>query len=102
VAHARGGQGPFLLECDVQRWRGHAGAGDPGRERYRVPEDLKEGWQRDPLTDLGKTLTEQHGVGPERIRSVHEAVEAEVDDAFRFAQASPLPDKADLEKYLFA
>jgi len=32
VDYARSGKGPFLLECRVQRWRGHAGPLDPNKD----------------------------------------------------------------------
>ncbi|MBF0484687.1 MAG: thiamine pyrophosphate-dependent dehydrogenase E1 component subunit alpha, partial [Candidatus Omnitrophica bacterium] len=39
VEYCRTNKSPYFLEYKVQRWRGHAGAGDPLRKQYRLPED---------------------------------------------------------------
>jgi pyruvate dehydrogenase E1 component alpha subunit len=102
IEHARSGKGPYLLELKVQRWRAHAGAGDPGKEKYRIPDDLQPDWQRDPLKDYQDYLLGQHLAQSADLERINSAVDQEIAEAFRFAQASPLPRKEDLEKYLFA
>ena len=102
VEHARAGKGPFFLECCVQRWRGHAGAGDPKREKYRKPEELKDGYQKDPLKDFREFLLQKAAVDGKTLREIEERVDAQIDEAFRYAQSGPLPRREDLEKYLFS
>ncbi|MFA5261517.1 MAG: thiamine pyrophosphate-dependent dehydrogenase E1 component subunit alpha [Candidatus Omnitrophota bacterium] len=102
IGHARQGRGPYLLECRVQRWRAHAGAGDPLREKYRKPEDLNPDWMRDPLADLEQILRSQRGVGEPVFQELTGTLDAQIDEAFHYAQSSPLPPKEDLKKFLFA
>jgi len=101
VDHARSGQGPFLLECRVQRWCGHAGAGDPLKESYRHPEDLDETKRRDPLKDFQEYLLNNKVTVLKSLEEINKKLDAEIEDAFRYAQESPLPRTDDLEKYLF-
>ena len=101
INHARERRGPYLLECRVQRWRAHAGSGDPLREQYRKPEDLTPEWLRDPLPALEQFLRSQRQVGEPMIQDITETLNTEIEEAFHYAQESPLPRKEDLKKYLF-
>jgi acetoin:2,6-dichlorophenolindophenol oxidoreductase subunit alpha len=102
VEHARGGQGPYFLECRVQRWRAHAGAGDSLRGKYRKPEDLSADWEVDPLSGLKELLISDRGLQATHFDHLMQAIDGEIAAAFRFAKESPLPDGKDLEKYLFS
>ncbi len=101
VRHARGGHGPYFLECRVQRWRAHAGAGDPICAQYRRPEECREGFLRDPIRDFVEMVTSRGMVKEPELRDIEGKVNHEIEEAFRFAKESPLPDKDDLLKHLF-
>ncbi|MCK5580163.1 MAG: thiamine pyrophosphate-dependent dehydrogenase E1 component subunit alpha [Candidatus Omnitrophica bacterium] len=100
IEHARSGQGPYFLECRVQRWRGHAGSGDPNKEKYRKPEDLDETNVRDPLKEF-KEILFAGGVTESDLTQIDQKLDAEIQDAFECAQNDPLPNPEDLEKHLF-
>ncbi|MBF0522073.1 MAG: thiamine pyrophosphate-dependent dehydrogenase E1 component subunit alpha [Candidatus Omnitrophica bacterium] len=103
VTHARRGKGPYFLEFNVQRWRAHAGAGDPQAKLYRNPEDiLDEKTMRDPLASLEKYLIKQKISSREKLDAIYQKIDEEVEEAFKFGQDSPLPKNEELEKYLFA
>jgi len=102
VEHARAGKGPFLLDCLVQRWRGHAGAGDPIRDKYRRSEELSDVFWRDPIKDLTQLLLQDRAVPTEKFDAVNVGLDAEIAAAFRYAEESPLPKKEDLLKYLYS
>ncbi len=102
IHQARQGSGPYVLECCVQRWRAHAGAGDPLREKYRAPQDLKPEWMRDPLADLEQVLRSQRAVKETVFQEITGMLNGEIEEAFHYAQNGPLPRKEDLKKYLFA
>ena len=77
LGQARGGGGPFLLECLTHRLRGHY-EGDPQRYREAV---AAEEWRRlDPIARLGV-----------EDDSIEQEARAEVEAAERFARASPFP-----------
>src|SRR5262249_9172760 len=81
LAWARGGDGPFLLECLTHRLRGHY-EGDP--ERYREALAAEEWQELDPILRLQVRLAVD---GAELEREAR----AEVEQAVRFAQDSPSP-----------
>jgi len=101
IEMARAGNGPYLLECVVQRWRAHAGAGDPQKEQYRKTEDMDESRRRDPLKDFTAYLLDHRAAGQDQLDVVDRQIDQEIEAAFRFARESPLPDPAGLEKYLY-
>lgn len=101
IEHARRGKGPYFLECKVQRWRGHAGAGDPMKDQYREPEDLDDANVRDPLEEY-KIYLLAAKIPKKVLDEIDGSLDEQIEEAFRFGQESPLPDRADLEKYLFA
>jgi acetoin:2,6-dichlorophenolindophenol oxidoreductase subunit alpha len=102
IAHARSGGGPYFLELVVQRWRAHAGAGDPIRDKYRKPEELQESFWRDPIKDYENYLLDTQGIPLNKLQGIQKELDDEIAAAFQFAQESPLPKKEDLEKFLFA
>lgn len=102
IEYARSGKGPYLLEYRVQRWRGHAGNGDPSKELYRKPQDLDEKNWRDAILEFETYLLKQNIVEKNDFENIQQQIDQEVEEAFKFGQESPLPDIKELEKYLFA
>lgn len=86
---AREDRRPQLLEAITYRFRGHSMA-DP--EEYRTKEEVEEWRRRDPIASFSRRLVEEGVFPQEEIeRFDREAVER-VDEAVRFADASPFPD----------
>jgi TPP-dependent pyruvate/acetoin dehydrogenase alpha subunit len=81
----RAGSSPRFLECLTYRWKEHVGPGEDWALGYRHPAEA-EPWIRN---DAVARLAVQ--VGPEAGARIAAEVEAEVADAFRFAEASPFP-----------
>ena len=79
LGKARGGEGPFLLECLTHRLRGHY-EGDP--QLYRQALAAEEWQQLDPILRLQRQLGVEEGETEAR---------AEVAEAIEFARASPFP-----------
>lgn len=88
VARARVGAGPTLIEAHTMRLLGHAV--HDGAE-YVPPALLAEWTARDPLR-LARERLLANGVTEADIAAVDARCEAEVEDAFAFAFASPWPD----------
>jgi pyruvate dehydrogenase E1 component alpha subunit len=93
LAHARGGQGPYLIECKTFRMTGHSAHDDA---RY-VPPALFEEWaRRDPIIRLEARLLAEGWAEREEIERLRAQVRREVDEAVAWAEASPFPDPATL------
>ena len=87
----RNGQpGPFLFECLTYRWKEHVGPNEDYHLGYRSKEEA-EPWL---VNDQVKRLAE---LTPAAERQRIEAeVEAEIQEAFAFAEGSPFPEGAEL------
>lgn len=102
IDDARAGKGPSLIECKVYRFRDHAGVGDSLKLKYRKLDELEKWTNRDPLRDFEKVLLEEKIITDEKINELNKKLSSEIEDAFKYARESPLPDKKDVMKYLFA
>lgn len=98
VARARRGEGPTLLEVKTYRFMGHF-EGDP--ERYRDDEERASLRERDALAALRERLVAGGHAGEADLEALRVEIEAAVDRAVEFARASPLPDPAELERYVY-
>lgn len=99
AAHARGGKGPFLVECKTFRVRGHSEA---DKADYVPKELLKEWLAKDPITRFEDYLTREKMLTPANKAEIEAKVKAVVDDAVSFAEHSPEPDPATVANYVFA
>jgi pyruvate dehydrogenase E1 component alpha subunit len=88
LAVARGGSGPFLLECRTHRRRGHY-EGDA--QQYRDEQAEREWTQRDPLAGFEARALAAGWVTREDLRELEAAARTEVEEAVEFAKASPFP-----------
>ena len=91
LRRARAGEGPSLLECMTFRHGGHH-VNDPGL--YLKKEQLEHWKARDPLILLKRRLA-RAGVDDARVTAIEERVEALMDAAVAFADASPEPSVAE-------
>src|SRR5579875_3578347 len=99
VEHARSGKGPAIVECKTFRVRGHSEA---DKADY-VPPALREEWlAKDPINRFEAYLTREGILTPERKAEIETRVKGVVDDAVRFAEQSPPPDRETVADYLFA
>jgi pyruvate dehydrogenase E1 component alpha subunit len=90
---ARGGTGPFLLECSTHRRSGHY-EGD--QQSYRDALEDSEWAKLDPIARLEALATEQGWISESAARRLTADAAAEVDQAVRFGRDSaPLtPEQA--------
>lgn len=97
VERARAGHGPTLLECMTYRWHGHY-EGDP--LKYRDPGELTRWQERDPLLLYAAALGAD-GLA-DQVNAIAAEVDAEVEDAVQFAEASPIPDETMLLEFVYS
>ncbi len=90
VSAIRAGSGPRFIECMTYRWKEHVGPGDDFAAGYRTRAEAEPWYARDSLNLIGARLDPAV-----RARIEHE-VQAEVRDAFEFAESSPFPGHEEL------
>ncbi len=94
VEHARGGHGPYLIECKTFRVSGHS-AHDSADY---VPEEIKQEWaKKDPILRLQKCMVEKDWAGETEFKRMREDILAEIDEAVAWALEQPFPDASTLE-----
>jgi pyruvate dehydrogenase E1 component alpha subunit len=99
VARARAGEGPTLIEALTYRFRGHSLA-DPDELRSK---EEKEFWfARDPIKKLAAYLTEQNLASVEELKAIDRKIQETVEEAVKFAEASPEPNPSELYRFIFA
>jgi pyruvate dehydrogenase E1 component alpha subunit len=99
LAAARGGEGPYLLECLTHRLRGHY-EGDPTQYREAI---AAEEWQRlDPILRLERLAGAEGWFGASEAAAAQADARAEVEAAVEFARASPYPSTSLIEQLVYA
>jgi pyruvate dehydrogenase E1 component alpha subunit len=88
---ARKGEGPSLIEAKTYRWKGHW-TGDP--EVYRTKEEVAAWMEKCPIKRFRAYLLERGVAAEKELDAIDARAEADVDEAARFALASPEPDPA--------
>ena len=98
VNHARGGNGPVLLEVKTYRFRGHS-MSDPGK--YRSKEEVEEYKKQDPIEQVLETLKKNKWITEVEIEAIDAKIKAIVEESVRFAEESPYPDPSELYKDVY-
>ena len=94
-AAIRAGSGPQFLECMTYRWRDHVGPDEDRKWKYRPDAELDDWIRADEVARLAKMIDD----GARRL--IEKSVEAEIADAFAFAEASPFPGAEELGTNVF-
>ncbi|HSK40993.1 MAG TPA: thiamine pyrophosphate-dependent dehydrogenase E1 component subunit alpha [Arenibaculum sp.] len=96
VSSMRAGGGPAFLECRTYRWREHVGPAEDYGAGYRSRDEMAPWEAGDQVGRLGAMLD-----AAERA-ALDAGIEAEIERAFAFAEASPFPDAEELFTHVFA
>jgi pyruvate dehydrogenase E1 component alpha subunit len=93
VAHCRAGKGPYLLEMQTYRYRGHS-MSDPGK--YRTREEItRVRTDSDCIEQVRRAFIEAGG-DETALKAIDDDIKAIVQEAAAFAQSSPEPDESEL------
>ena len=92
--YCREGKGPYLLELDTYRYRGHS-MSDPAKYRTREDVDgVKE--TRDPISRLQKHMMQQFDMPESEFEAFDDTIKAEVNRVAEAATTAPRPDASEL------
>jgi TPP-dependent pyruvate/acetoin dehydrogenase alpha subunit len=95
VARVRAGTGPQFLEVTTYRWREHVGPREDYDLGYRTKDEAASWFAGDPVRRMAEFIE------PAERQHIETEVEAEVADAFAFAESSPFPDAVELMTHVF-
>jgi pyruvate dehydrogenase E1 component alpha subunit len=90
---------PAIIEAISFRFRGHSVI---DADRYRDPEEVKQGRAEDPVSLFAKQLSEAGMVDDAWLKETATRVDREVQEAIDFANQSPDPKIEDLFDYMYA
>ncbi len=94
VAHCRAGKGPYILEMNTYRYRGHS-MSDPAKYRTREEvQKVKE--ERDPIDHVRDLLVSGKHATEADLKAIDKDIKKVVIAAADFATASPEPDVSEL------
>jgi pyruvate dehydrogenase E1 component alpha subunit len=94
IEHARSGQGPYILEMQTYRYRGHS-MSDPAK--YRSKDEVQRmREEHDPIEQVRGRLTREFKVGEDELKAIDAKVREIVNDAAEFATHDPEPDASEL------
>jgi pyruvate dehydrogenase E1 component alpha subunit len=99
IAGIRSTQAPAFLEARTYRLRAHS-MYDP--QLYRSKEEVREWEQRGPLITFTTRLKAAGLMTEQDYLDLKAAVDAEVEDAVRFAEDAPLESVEDLTRFVYA
>jgi pyruvate dehydrogenase E1 component alpha subunit len=94
IEHARSGKGPYILEMQTYRYRGHS-MSDPAK--YRSKDEVeKMRNEHDPIEQVRSRLLGKHKVSEDEIKAVDAEVRKIVNESAEFATVDPEPDISEL------
>ncbi len=99
VRRARAGEGPSLIECKTYRYYGHHQGDDP--HRYRTKEEEDAARERDCIKRFREQVLSNGLLSQEELAAIDAQNREKIDQAVAFAEASPLPDAAELYTDVF-
>ncbi|MCE7997806.1 MAG: pyruvate dehydrogenase (acetyl-transferring) E1 component subunit alpha [Rhodobiaceae bacterium] len=95
----RSGKGPFILEMNTYRYRGHS-MSDPAK--YRAREEVNRmREEHDPIEQVKARLLKAKTIDEAGLKEIDAEIRAIVTEAANFAQESPEPDPSELWTDIF-
>jgi acetoin:2,6-dichlorophenolindophenol oxidoreductase subunit alpha len=99
IERARNGEGPTLLEAMTFRFMGHY-FGDPGA--YIPKEEYAAALARDPMPACRAAVLTARAATEAELEAIAADINAQIDDAVKFAADSSVPDPSEIDKDIYA
>lgn len=100
VAHCRAGKGPYILEMNTYRYRGHS-MSDPAKYRSR-DEVTKMREERDCIEQVRDMLLTGKHATEEDLKAIDKDIKAIVNESAEFSKESPEPALSELWTDIYA
>jgi pyruvate dehydrogenase E1 component alpha subunit len=94
VEYARTGKGPYILDMETYRYRGHS-MSDPAKYRSKDEVD-KYRTEHDPIEQVRSRILQEKVLGEDQVKKIDGEVRAMVNEAADFATHDAEPDVAEL------
>jgi len=97
--HCREGKGPYLLEMETYRFKGHS-MSDP--RKYRTKEEEAEYQNSDPITKVLAVIKKKKYATDVELEKFHAKTKKQIEEAIKFAEDSPLPEPEAMYEDIYA
>lgn len=101
IRRAREETKPTFIEARTYRYRGHS-MSDPSHGTYRTLEEVQEERKNDPINTFCHRLVDAGILTDAEFHAMDEEVIAKVERAAEFADASPVPERENIYRYVYA
>jgi pyruvate dehydrogenase E1 component alpha subunit len=91
VEHIRSGKGPYFLQFDTYRWKGHVGPDCDYQKGCRPKEELDEWMKRCPVSKYEAKLISEKVTTFASVEKIRAGIMEGVEAAWAFAKQSPYP-----------
>ena len=91
--YVRSGKGPYILEVQTYRYRGHS-MSDPAK--YRTKEEVESYKSNDPIEIARQKIIKNKHASDKQLNNINRKIIEEIKDAVEYALESPFPAELDL------
>ena len=91
--YVRSGKGPYILEVQTYRYRGHS-MSDPAQ--YRTKEELESYKSKDPIQIVYDKIIKKKIASAKELENINKKIINEIKEAADFALKSPFPENNEL------
>ncbi|MFA5161609.1 MAG: thiamine pyrophosphate-dependent dehydrogenase E1 component subunit alpha [Elusimicrobiales bacterium] len=96
VKHIRAGKGPYFLQCDTYRWKGHVGPDCDYQKGCRPKAELDKWLKRCPVAAYRRNFSR------DEIGRLEARINEKISAAWEFAESAPYPAPETLLKDVYA
>lgn len=93
--YVRNGNGPYLVEAQTYRWKGHSKS---DKQAYRTRDEVKAWMTKDPISRFAQVI----GLNQDELDLHRSKAREAIKKAVAFAEASPEPDVKDILEGVYA
>jgi acetoin:2,6-dichlorophenolindophenol oxidoreductase subunit alpha len=102
IRRARALKGPTLIECRTYRWKSHVGPQSDEDLGFPPKEHLHKWLKKCPIKRFRKWLIKNGVISEKGDRELIKGIDAEIEEAFDFAQQCRMPDGDMLCEHIYA
>lgn len=97
--HCRDGKGPYLLEMETYRFKGHS-MSDP--RKYRTKDEEAEYQKDDPILKVLDVIKKNKYATQKQLDAIDAKIKKDIEEAIKFAEDSPLPKPEAMYEEIYA